>query len=190
MLSGYKVTVEGQYFVSAGNKQKTLSQYKLDVNLPTMDRALSIIKGKILDLFLPKKYPDYSGYRTHQITNVVAFGNVAQAKAVLWQMNRPTILSYIKENELPVNDAIYDTLMELREAVELAETDPDRFLRFQASKEKDYKLTSQLRELNPDFYTKDEEDAPVELEATPSGLGNTFHEHQTEALKEDVLATL
>jgi len=157
MLSGYKVTVEGQYFIVAGEKRKSLCNYKFDINLPTMDSALSIIKNNILDAIMPKLYKDYAGYRTHHITCVEPFGNVAQAKAVLWQMNRPTVISYIAENELPVNVEIYETLMDLRQAVEMAEADPDNFLRVQGKREKEFKLTSTLRELNPELYGVKEE---------------------------------
>lgn len=167
IASGYKITVEGQYFVVAGEKRKSLSSYKFDINLPTMDSALSIIKNKILDTILPKLYSDYAGYRTHHITNVEPFGNVTQAKAVLWQMNRPTILSYIQENELPVKHRIYETLMELRQAVEMAEADPDNFLIKQEEKEKDFNLTSTLRELNPELYVSKEKQPKDEAEKLP-----------------------
>ncbi|MBT5303850.1 MAG: hypothetical protein HOL31_02070 [Candidatus Scalindua sp.] len=157
-LSGYTISVEGQYFVGAGEGKRTLSNYKFDINLPSMDSALSIIKNKILPVILPKMYPDYLMYRTHDIVDVKPFGNVAQAKAVLWQMNRPTIISYITENELPVNVEIYETLMELRQAVEMAEADPDNFLIVQGKAEKDFKLLSGIKSLNPDLFAKPEEE--------------------------------
>lgn len=156
--SGYRITVAGQYFVREGEKRLNLKSYKFDINMPTMDSALSVIKNKILDVVLKKKYPDYVSYRTHQIMNVVAFGDVAQQKAVLWQMNRTTILSYIQENELPVEPEIFETLMELREAVQMAEADPDNFIKVQDAKRKDWKILSGLRALNPDLFPKPEEE--------------------------------
>ena len=166
--SGYKITVEGQYFVVAGENRKSLKSYHFDINMPSMDSALSVIKNKILDVILPKLYPDYAGYRTHNIVDVQPFGNVPRNKAELWQMNRPTVISYINEYELPVIEHIYETLMELRQAVQMAEADPDNFQRVQADKEKDYKLTSELRILNPDLYSKPEE----EKEQVPGGSWN------------------
>ena len=74
VLSGYKITVEGQYYVALGEgKGKGLKRYKLDINLPSMDSALSVIKNKILDPILSKLYIDYVSYRTHNITNVRPF---------------------------------------------------------------------------------------------------------------------
>ena len=163
--SGYHVSVEGQYFVVAGEKKKTLKEYSIVVNLPTMDSALSVIKNKLLDIVLPKKYPDYAGYRTHHIVDVQPFGNVVQAKAELWQMNRVTIHSYIAENELPVNTDIYDSLLELRQAVEMCEADQDNFLRVQAQKEEEYKLMSSIRDLNPELFSKDDERLPDKEDA-------------------------
>lgn len=157
MLSGYKITVEGQYFVAMGERKKGVKQYKLNINLPTMDCALSIIKNKILDVVLPKLYSDYTSYRTHNITNVEPFGNVPQNRADLWQMNRQTVESYIHEGELPVKAHIYPTLMGLRQAVQMAEADPDNFAKVQEQTEKDFKLTEQLRELNPELYALPEE---------------------------------
>ena len=150
--SGYKITVEGQYFVKEADKGKTLKQYSFDINLPSMDRALSIIKNHILDKVLSKKYPDYCGFRTHDIVNVEAFGNVAQVKAVLWQMNRPTIISYIREQELPVKEYIYEKIMDLRQAVESCEADLDNYMRIQEKREEEYKLLKGISSLNPEWY--------------------------------------
>jgi len=157
-LSGYKVSVEGQYFLSAGEGKKKLSRYEITVNLPSMENALAVLKGKILPKALPLKYPDYKGLRTYEIVNVEAFGNIAKAKEVLWQMNRPTIESFIRENELPVESYVYPTLMELREAVEMSQRDPDNFIRKQEAKERDYKLNTELMSLNPELYPISEED--------------------------------
>lgn len=179
MLSGYELTIEGQYYITLGdNKGAGLKRYKFKIKLPTMDCALSIIKGKILDVVLPKLYPNYTTYRTHNITNVLPFGNAVEARLNIWQMNRQTVESFIQENELPVITKLYPELMKLREAVEMAQADPDRFARVQKETEKDYKLTTALRELNPELYQLPEEDAMGQ--ETP----------KTENPVEDLLATL
>lgn len=164
--SGYKITVGGQYYVASGDKGKALKSYEFEINLPSMDRALSVIKGHVLDRVLSSMYPDYVRYRTHIILDVVPFGNVTQAKAHIWQMNRPTVISYIRENELPVNTEIYKTLMSLREAVTSAEADVDNFLRIQAKKEKEFATVKDIMDLNPEMYSDPEEDAS----ASPSDL--------------------
>ncbi|MDP7429980.1 MAG: hypothetical protein QGG97_00360 [Flavobacteriales bacterium] len=191
MKSGYKITVVGQYYVHAGERRKTLKSYRFAIKLPSMDCALSVIKNKILDTVLPKLYSDYAGYRTHDIVDVEAFGDIAPAKAELWQMNRATIISYIQENELPVLEEIYETLMELRQAVEMAEADPDRFKRVQEEKEKDFKLLGELRSLNPELFPEaDTKSAEVEGEAVPTSSWKADKEVENKAKKEDVLADL
>lgn len=153
MLSGYTVTVEGQFFVAVGGgKGRGLRRYRFDVKLPTMDSALSIIKNKILDMVLMRKFEDYVTYRTYNIVNVVPFGKATDAKLTVWQMNRNALEKYIRENELPVKSKLYPVLTSLREATEMAEREPDRFLRVQEQTEKDFKLTNALRELNPELY--------------------------------------
>ncbi len=157
MQSGFTVTLEGQYFYSVGEgKGKALKKYSFDINLPTMVAALSIIKNKLLDKILSKKYEDYVTYRTHVITNVKPFGEVGYAKVEIWQMSRPDLIAYAREQELPVKFDIYPALMELRNAIEMAESDPDRFDRLQKDAEEEFEFMSTLRELNPELY----KDAP------------------------------
>jgi hypothetical protein len=181
--SGYTITVEGQYFVKTGEKGRALKSYSFDINLPSMDSALSVIKNHILDKVLRKKYPDYCGYRTHDIVNVKAFGNVAQAKAVLWQMNRPTVISYIREQELPVKEHIYEKLMDLRQAVESCEADLANYLRIQDKREEEYNLLKGIAGLNPELEGVGEEktDAPdpIVLNNPPPPELHTYNTQDT-----------
>ncbi len=164
MQSGFTVTIEGQYFYSVGEgKGKALKKYSFDINLPTMNAALSIIKNKLLDKILSKKYEDYVTYRTHFITNVKPFGEVGYAKVEIWQMNRPDLIAYAREKELPLKFDIYPGLMELRNAVEMAESDPDRFERIQKDAEAEFEFTTTLRELNPELYGDASENLPEDI---------------------------
>jgi len=171
MLNGYRVTVAGEFFYSAGSgKGKLTKNYEVEINLPSMDSAMSVIKGRILETVLRKKYPEYSTYRTHEIRNVVPFGNAAPARADLWQMSREMVESYVNENNLPVICKIHPTLMALREAVQACESDVDAFLVSQEQVKKDFELTEQLRELNPELYEeveKQDMEIPIEVNFTP-----------------------
>lgn len=154
--SGFEVTVEGDYFVTDG-KNKGLERYAFNFKLPSMDSALSVIKNNVLDLVLKKRYTDYVSYRTYQITKVVPFGTAQVLGFDLWSASRDEVEKYTRKRELPVKIKYYPTLMALREAVILAESDEDRFLLNQAKLEEDFKFTEQLRILNPDMYVEAEE---------------------------------
>ncbi len=157
--SGFEVTVEGTYFVKEG-KDKGLRSYSFNFKLPEMEAALSIIKNKVLDRVLKKKYEDYVSYRTYQITNVKPFGDARLVGGFdLWSSSRDEVEKYIRKSELPVKLKYYPTLMSLREAVQLVEADESRFLLNQAQLEKDFEFTESLRALNPDMYDE-AEDAP------------------------------
>ena len=157
-LSGFDLTVEGDYFVTEG-KHKGLARYEFEFRLPSMDSALSIIKNKVLDMVLKKKYPDYVSYRTYQITKVKPFGTAVLSGFDLWSASREEVEKYIRKEELPVKVKFYPSLMNLREGVQLAEADPDRFLLNQKKLEEDFVFTQELRALNPGMYAEDEEPA-------------------------------
>ena len=190
VASGYKITVAGQYFVREGERRLSLKSYKFDINMPSMDSVLSVIKNRVLDVVLKQKYEDYVSYRTHEILDVQPFGDIAPQKAVLWQMNRPTILSYISENELPVEPEIYETLMDLREAVQMAEADPDNFKKVQDDKRENHKILSGLRELNPELFPQPEGGDKTDEGTEGIGVTGSSWKADTEEKKEDALANL
>ncbi len=154
MVGGYNITVRGTYYksVSGGGKGKELSSYTFDVKLPSMDSALSVIKNKILNSVLSKKYSDYVSYRTHEITNVVPFGKIKAVNLSVWQMNRNALEDYIAEGKLLVKPHLYPELLELRRAVSMCEQDISRFENHQNKVEEDFELTSSIRALNPELY--------------------------------------
>lgn len=159
MASGYKITVEGQYYCSVPmGKGRGLARYSFEVNLPTMDQALAVIKNKILDKVLSKKYKDYVSYRTFNIVNVQPFGDATKVNLDIWQMNRPLLLEHIRKNSLPVNTDLFPVLLDLRNAVDLVKADLDRFISFQKKVEKEFALNNSLKDLNPELYGYD---APV-----------------------------
>ncbi len=168
-LSGFDLTIEGDYFVTDG-RHKGLKRYSFDFKLPSMDSALSIIKNKVLDNMLKKIYPDYVSYRTYEITRVQPFGSAKLAGFDLWSSSRDEVENYIRKSELPVKVKYYPTLMGLREGVQLAEADLDRFLLNQEKLEEDFAFTKQLRELNPEMYNGFEEVAGVDRVGEVAGV--------------------
>lgn len=167
--SGFDLTVEGDYFVKEG-ANKGLRRYSFDFRLPSMDSALSVLKNKVLDFVLKKEYGDYVSYRTYQITKVKPFGTAVLLGFDLWSASREEVEKYIRKEELPVKVKFYPSLMNLREGVQLAEADPDRFLLNQEKLEEDFIFTEQLRALNPDMYA-DAEDTVTEDDGKSDILG-------------------
>lgn len=169
MKSGFKLTVEGQYFVKTSDKGKILKQYKFQINLPSMDRALSIIKHKILKKVLPKLYSDYFTYRTHFITNVEPFGEAEVVGQNIWQMNEEKLKNFIQDKNLPIKLRLYPTLLSLRQAIELAVKEPDRFLFVQDRTEKTFEEDQALISLNPELFSPEltKEEAATDASLNP-----------------------
>lgn len=67
----YRITLTGEYYTkAAGNTVATVRPYKENFILPSLESALSVIKGKLLGSKLRQTHPDYETYRTHTVTNI------------------------------------------------------------------------------------------------------------------------
>lgn len=153
---GFKVTVQGQYYARAQGeiKGKVLKNYKIQVILPCAERALSIIKHKVLGRKLPKLYPDYVAYRTHTILEILDLSGRTKTNK-LNMMSKKDIASYVAKAELPVQVDTYESILELRQAVVDCETDEKGFLKRDAKRLEDRRLDQTLLSLNPEL--RDEE---------------------------------
>ena len=157
---GFNVTVEGTYYApSPVLGKKAIKPYVIQVILPDMDCALSIIKNKLLNKVIIKSYPDYAGYRTYSITNVENLdGTPASLKDLsVREMNSEQIAEYVADKHLPVEIDAFPDLNDLRDAVRLAETDPEAFLVRQTEAKKDLKLNASLENLNPGLNATEKE---------------------------------
>ena len=168
---GFKVLVEGEYYCATdtpGRKQAV--RYSLHVILPDIKCALSVIKNKLLNKLLTKKYPDYIAYRTHRIVHVENLNNPGAVipGITLREMDRGQIKDYIAQKELPVKLEAFPELDALREAVQLAETNPDEFEILQAAAAKDVKLNESLANLNEGLDDKSEK--PLTKEEMADGF--------------------
>ncbi len=156
---GFKVTVKGEYYALAADmRRKTPMPYEIEVVLPSMDSALSIIKNKLLAKALRRKYKDYQDFRTHMITNVVDLSGQSASGLIPDYMNKKQLSDYVRVHKLPVNTEAYDKLVDFRKAIHLAETNPKEFQIFQDNAMKDAKMNRELANLNPDL--QEESPAP------------------------------
>lgn len=163
---GFLVTVRGQYYARAKGdiKGKVLKNYRIQVILPSADRALSIIKHKILNRKLPKVYDDYVAYRTHIIEELVDLsGRTTTGK--LNMMSKQQISDYVSKAHLPVHVETYEDIQELRQAIIDAEQDPAGFLKRDAKRLEDRRLDQTLLALNPELQDD------VEIEGDVEGIG-------------------
>lgn len=155
-MRGFKVKVAGEYIARATQVGvgKQIRTYEIEVNIPSMDCALSVIKNKMLTPILSKKYHDYSSYRTYHIVEVAPLDEASAAalkKVNVRYMGRENLLRRIDEENLPVDPDLYPDLFKLREAVIHAGTDPEGYLKKLALRRGDLELEVQLAQLNPEL---------------------------------------
>lgn len=126
----YLVTFEGQYI--CGNAQSTdLERYEITVAMDEgmvdgkQTSAQSVFKGSLAAELMPLKYPKYQGLYTYHIKSAET---VSGAEVPFISLkNRIELREMIEEKGLPVEHELYLDNDALREAVKLAEKDPDAF---------------------------------------------------------------
>ncbi|MCK5664842.1 MAG: hypothetical protein KAI17_15230, partial [Thiotrichaceae bacterium] len=154
---GFRVTVEGEYFTPGVAGKKGLGTYKIEVMLPKMEAALSVIKNKLLDRAIKLKHPESVGYRTHTITNVVCLDGSSAVNAITPnEMNYSQLIEYVANKKLPVDPETFPEIAHLRAAIILAENDPKEFARKQAIAAEDQAENKALAELNPGLSAQKE----------------------------------
>jgi len=119
-LRGYAVTVEGLFSTASADTpgRKVKKPYTLVVNLPSMDRALSVIKNKLLDKMLTLKYPGYVTYLTHTIVDVKPLSANEPPSDNVAYMTEKQLINHIKSHKVPVDPANYEgDVKNLRAAV-------------------------------------------------------------------------
>lgn len=169
---GYKVVVQGDYYASAPGHGKMVKRYKVEVMLPSMDRALSVIKNKILQPLLKNKLPDYLSFRTYEIVSYEAVGGVKSPTNIpVHIMNRPELIKYIEDEGLPVKVKDFIEIQDLRDAILYAVQDPIGYEKKFTEKKADAAENKALKELNPgiteagenveDLTKKDKKDGTV-----------------------------
>jgi hypothetical protein len=155
--NGCLVTVEGNYFALAGSvdRKKVKKPYKITVRVAAPEAALSVIKNKLLDRVLARKYNDYHTYHTHEITGLTDLqGHALMGYTNVRIMNFNQIADYIRAKGLPLKLELYTDLDTLRTMVFLAESNETEFIRKQAVLEIEAKEDALLARLNPELFDK------------------------------------
>lgn len=149
-IRGYKITVEGEYYEHSKEikGKKNIAKYKIDVVLPSLEGALSVIKNKLLDKMLKMKYPGYSSFRTHVITDVVPLTNDMPESNDIQYMTEKRLHDFIAFKKLPIVVENYSTLNELREAVIDCVLNPKGFEKREEARLSERKQDKELMELN------------------------------------------
>lgn len=193
-MKGYSVQVEGEYIarpnITGGDR--LVKKYEVTVNLPSMDRAMSVIKNKLLKPALLVKYDDFVVPRTYHITKIEALDEESQAalkKVPVQYMNRETLIQFIESENLPVDADLYPNLFKLREAVEGAQANPEDFAKKQEERRESLIEDQTLAGMNPGLFAKDENTAQVAAPERTKKTGafgavkalpKVAHEKQTE----------
>jgi len=174
-MNGCIVTVEGDYFALASDdgRKKNKKRYKIEARVASPDGALSLIRNKLLDRILTKKYADFHTFRTHEITKITDLNGkalIGYTNVRLMDFNQ--IAEYVKANNLPLRLELYTDLGTLRDMVFLAETNTKEFAIKQAQLVKEVAEDRLLAELNPDLFDGVPVETPkldiVDIEPAPT----------------------
>lgn len=173
-MNGCIVTVEGDYFALASDdgRKKNKKRYKIEARVASPEGALSLIRNKLLDRILTKKYEDFHTFRTHEITKITDLNGeplIGYTNVRLMDFNQ--IAKYVRDNKLPLRLELYTDLGTLRRMVFLAETNMKEFVIKQAQLVKEVAEDTLLAKLNPDLFDGIVVDVPkldiVDIEPTP-----------------------
>lgn len=148
---GFAVTVQGEYYAPAQDApgKKIKKPYKVTINLPSLDSALSIIKNKLINAAIKRAYPESLGERTCEIVSAIPLSPSTQESNHLQFMNRPRLERYVVDHGVPLKPEDYDDVVVLRNAVIDFTLNPKGFEAREAAKQADRKIEAELAEMNP-----------------------------------------
>ena len=158
----FQVTVEGDYHASSNvpGKGNVIKKYKIVAVIPTMYKALSTIKNKVLSAAISKQHPDYVMYRTYHVTKIHptdAKSKKYMSKMEIKYMDREALLEFITEHNLPVEEHLYPSLFKLREAVQAAKEDPEKYIEKLELNRESLEMDLTIASLNPELYEETSE---------------------------------
>lgn len=150
---GYKVTVTGEYIGRGSDSpnQKVKKNYTITANLPSLDRALSVLKGKVLDRAISKKHEDFIRVRTYKIVEAIPLSPATPESLNLQFMTREKLEAHVASHQLPIVVAEYSDTVTLRDAVVDCTLNPNGFKKREALKQADREEQAQIDALNPDI---------------------------------------
>lgn len=150
---GYAVIVRGEYYAAHPDFQgKNLAKpYEIEVNLPSLDKAMSVIKNKLLAPMLKKKFSDYVRYRTYKVADVRPLSPSMPPAKNLKFAAREALVEYATENRVPIDTNDYPDTEILREALVDFALNPKGFVEREKQRQADRKETAELAAMNPDI---------------------------------------
>lgn len=165
---GYRVKVVGTYFARSPvmHEKNVVKNYEFEANIPTLTAALSIVKNKLLNPMLSKKYPDFVAYKSYHIINITPLdekSRLQMKKVEVQYMDRPTLIDYIDEHALPVESKLYPDLFDLRVAVQEAKDDPDGYLKKLDYRRADLEMNLEISDLNPGLHEESQRESSVSI---------------------------
>jgi len=153
-LRGYKVTVEGNYSAPSVDTpgRKVKCRYSIEVNLPSLEGALSVIKHKMLDKMLKVKYPNYITYLTHEITDVHPLTPDTPESNNVAYMSATGLLNFVATRGVPIDINDYDggkDIRSIRAAVTDYLTNPKDFKMREDRRLAAVRVDKELEAMNP-----------------------------------------
>lgn len=153
---GVKFSFAGEYYTGSKTEGAQIKQYAIDIVFPEYTpKALSLFKTglKIPNSTIRKlmiaKYPDFRTVRTHTITGVTDLSGKTRNTNNVSVMSMEQLESYIEDNDLGIDPNIYEgDITRLREAIILAEKDPEAFEEAYKADVETYNFNKQLSDLN------------------------------------------
>ena len=153
---GVKFSFAGEYYTGAKNEGLQIKQYAIDIVFPEYTpKALSLFKSGLkksesaIRKLMVSKYPDFRTVRTHTIVGVTDLSGKVRNTNNVSVMSLEQLTTYIEDNELGIDPEVYEgNITRLREAVILAEKDPDTFAETYKADVEAYNFNKQLNDLN------------------------------------------
>ncbi len=164
-MNGYLIVVEGDYFGSASeyDRKREKFPYRITVKVPSPEGALSLIKNKLLDRVLRRKYDNYHTWRTHQLVSITNLdGSKVHGLSDPRLMDFNDLADYVHRNKLPLKLELYTDLGYMRTMVYLAETNQHEFLIKQENLQREHEEDIELARLNPELYGSPQGSNPLE----------------------------
>jgi hypothetical protein len=151
---GYRVRVKGEYYaLGAEGRGKVKRPYTAEFNLASLDKALSIIKNKLLTLALKKAHPDFAADRTCFIVDATPLSPATPKSNNLAYMDRGQLEEYVRASapRIPIDPSPenYPDVTHLREAIIDYIQTPDGFAEREKERQEKRAEDRELAALNP-----------------------------------------
>lgn len=180
---GVKFSFAGDYYTGSKNESLQIKPYAIDIVFPEYTpKALSLFKTGLkkpenaIHKLMVKKYPDFRTVRTHTIIGVTDLSGKTRNTSNVSVMSIEQLEAYIEDNDLGIDPNIYEgNITRLREAVLLAEKDPETFAETYKADVEAYEFNKQLNDLNEndEVETTDEGEGEADIDNLLGNMGDS-----------------